>query len=186
MAIHYTADTIKSPEGVDCAVLDVARVDFSNAATGRKAAETLVKEAKGGEVIITRNTKGEPEGDPYIAQKGDAIFVNLHNPDDVYVPGNADGSRWQFSELQQRGYEIVVNTPEGVRVKSAEFSRLLVEAVQKPTCIKDAWGAGQHQFLYPGATLKDNGGGRVTGIDKTAFDATWEVAKGARPAAPGL
>lgn len=44
-----------------------------------------------------------------------------------------------------------------------------------PTCIKNAWGEGSHQFLSLGATLKiDLETGRVTGISKDAFDRTWE------------
>ncbi len=181
MSLPYVSEKIESPDGVLCQVLDSARVDFSAAAEGRKKAETLVREARGGEEIVTRNKSGQVES-IYTAKPGDAIFINLHNPDDVYVPGNADGTRWQFSELAERGYEVTAREADGaVRVKSAVYAPLLPEAVEKPTCIKDAWGAGQHQFLYPGATLKGNGPGRVTGIDKTAFDATWEV----RKAGPG-
>lgn len=45
-----------------------------------------------------------------------------------------------------------------------------------PTCIKDVWGSGRHQFLFEGASLKKNPETKkVTGIDKEAFDNTWEV-----------
>lgn len=177
MQLPYLSEKIASPDGIPCEVLDTLKVDFGQASVqGRKKAETLVKEAKGGEEIVTRNKEGQVES-TYIAQKGDAIFVNLHNAADVYVPGNADGSRWKFSELAQRGYEVVRNDAKkgGAIVKSAQIFKLFTEAVEKPTCIKDAWGPGQHQFLFNGATLKKNDNGSVTGIDKSAFDATWET-----------
>lgn len=176
MTLSYTGEMITSPDGEDCAVLDTIALDFSRAAQGRKAAETLVREAKGGEEIFTRNSAGKVES-VYAAKPGDAIFINLHNFDDCYVPGHSDGTRWQFSELEERGYEIVGKDKAhgGVLVKNTATFNLLHEAVEKPTCIKDAWGKGAHAFLHKGATLKDNGGGRVTGIDKEAFDATWEI-----------
>ncbi len=178
--LSYTGETIINDDGVECAVLDKSSVDFTGAAEGRKTAETLVRRAEGGEEIHTRNSEGQIES-TYVAKEGDAIFINLHNFDDIYVPGNDDGSRWQFSELEQRGYEIVGDDQEngGVRVKNTQTSRILHEVIDRPTCIKDSWGEGAHAFLYEGATLKDNGGGRVTGIDKEAFDNTWEITKAA-------
>ncbi|MBI1215903.1 MAG: hypothetical protein GC185_08815 [Alphaproteobacteria bacterium] len=188
MGLPYKEEYIDSPDGTRCKVLDVAAVDFSGAAQGRKATETLVRCAQGGERIETKNTKGKIES-VYTARKGDAIFTNLHNPDDVYVPGNTDGTRWQFSALESKGYEITADDYEhgGVRVKSTKTASLLQEAVREPSCIKDAWGAGQHQFLFTGATLKVDDKGHVTGIDKKAFDATWEITSSppARPAAQG-
>lgn len=175
-ALPYTDDHVTSPEGIACRVLDVAALDFSGAATGRKATETLVRRAAGGEKIVTRNTAGLIES-VYETKPGDAIFINLHNPDDAYVPGNADGTRWQFSELAAKGYEITGEDAAlgGVRVKSNATFKILHEAVASPTCVRDAWGPGQHAFLHAGATLKLNANGSVSGIDKTAFDATWEV-----------
>lgn len=185
MTLAYKEEWVDNPEGIACQVLDGAKVDFSSAVSGRKSAETLVRRAEGGEIIQTKNSDGQVES-TYAAKDGDAIFINLHNLDDIYVPGNEDGSRWQFSELEDKGYEIVGDDHEndGIRIKSTSVSKLLVEAVQDPTCIKDAWGEGQHQFLFKGATLKFNDDGHVTGIDKEAFDATWEVmsrSQGVRP-----
>jgi hypothetical protein len=181
MQLPYTQETVSSPDGLDCKVLDSKAVSFANAFEGRKATETLVRRAEGGEAIETKNGEGKVES-VYTAQAGDAIFVNLHNPDDVYVPGSPDGSRWQFKDLASKGYEITGDDHErgGVRVKSTTMSKLLLEAVEEPTCIKNAWGEGQHQFLFAGATLKLNNNGSVTGIDKSAFDATWEITS--RPA----
>ena len=175
MKLAYTGETISGPDGKLFPVLNEPAVDFKAAAEGRKSAETYVLRAQGGEAIETKNTTGQKEnGDVHIAKSGDAIFQNLHNPDDRYVPNNS----LKFDALEQSGYEIVRKEAEDrVFIKSKTKSKILVEAVSEPICIKDAWGAGQHQFLYPGATLKLNDNGKVTGIDKSAFDATWEVSK---------
>ena len=178
MPLPYKEEFIASPDGISCKILDTAHVDFSSAAEGRKATETLVRCAVGGERIETKNSERKVES-VYIAKAGDAIFINLHNLDDIYVPGNPDGSRWQFKDLTSKGYEITGDDQEngGVRVKSSRTAKLLHEAVEQPTCIKDAWGKDQHQFLFVGATLKKDDNGNVTGIDKEAFDATWEITR---------
>lgn len=176
MELPYTQEFIQSPDGIACKVLDVAGVDFSQSIEGRKSVTTLVRCAEGGEHIETKNVEKQVES-VYTAKKGDAIFINLHNPEDMYVPGNPDGSRWQFKDLTTKGYEITGEDHEngGVLVKSTNVAKLLHEIIQQPTCIKNAWGEGQHQFLFQGATLKQNENGNITGIDKTAFDATWEI-----------
>ena len=71
-------------------------------------------------------------------------------------------------------YGIKNNT--AIKVKSTSIAYLLPEISIIPTCIKDAWGVGAHQFLFEGATLKkDLKTGKVTGIDKVAFNETWEI-----------
>jgi hypothetical protein len=122
MPLPYLCETVLSPDGVPCAVLDTPRVDFSVAARGRKRAHTLVREAKGGEEIVTRNALGQVET-AYVARQGDAIFCNMHNPDDTYVPGHADGTRWKFSELTARGCEVVETRPESPRTPSKRHGR---------------------------------------------------------------
>lgn len=176
MGLPYTGETLANPEGKVCPVLDPSRVDFSNAVLGRKKTETLVRRAKGGELIETRNKEGQVET-TYTTKPGDAIFVNLHDEKDTYCPGNADNTRWQFDDFLTKGYEVTAGSIEGgaVKVKSTAAAKILPEAVAEDLCVKDAWGPGQHQFLYKGATLKLGGNGVVTGIDKSAFDATWEV-----------
>ena len=173
MKLPFTDETIDNANGTPCRVLDSSRVDFQSAAFGRKTALTLVKKAEGGEAT-GQNFKDGPEGAEYVAQPGDAIFIN--SPDDIYVPGNKDGSRLQYEDLEAKGYEKTRESTDGdgILVKSPT-APLLVKVVDEPICIKDAWGAGQHQFLYPGATLKLNDGGAVTGINKDGFDGKWEV-----------
>lgn len=177
-ALPYTESVITNPDGVACRVLDTSKIDFADAANGQKTALTLVQLAKGGEEIITRNSAGQIES-TYTTQAGDAIFENLHNPDDRYVPGNADGTRWQFSDLRAKGYEIVDTENRNGRayatIRNASQFRILHEVIDQPTCLKDAWGEGQHVFLYPGASLKLNDNGSVSGIDKEAFDNTWKL-----------
>jgi len=70
----YTGETAISPDGIECAVIDTSRVNFDLAALGRKSAETLVKEAKGGERIETKAPDGRIES-VYVAKSGDAIFT---------------------------------------------------------------------------------------------------------------
>jgi hypothetical protein len=176
MQLSYTRGVLISPDSITCQILNTAQIDFSNAALARKSAETLVRRAEGGERIITKSTAGRIEH-IYTAKAGDAIFINLHNPTDTYVPGNADGTRWQFQELEQKGYVITGDDPVngGIRIKSTETFKILHEVVEKPTCIKNAWGVGQHIFLFAGASLKLHANGHVSGIDKSAFDNTWEM-----------
>ena len=53
---------------------------------------------------------------------------------------------------------------------------MLFDVIKEPTCIKNAWGEGQHQFLYEGAVLKkDLKTQKITGIDKEAFKKTWMI-----------
>lgn len=154
-------------------VLDAENVSFDNAVYGIKSKTTKVVCAKGGEKIVTRNKEGKVES-VTVAEKGDAIFCNSET--DVYIPHNSDGSSWKFNNIESYGYDIVSQDNNSVVIRSNNKALLLVGAVDRNTCIKDAWGEGQHQFLYKGATLKkDLNTGKVTGIDKDAFEATWAV-----------
>jgi hypothetical protein len=176
MTVAYTNERIVSPDGMSCAVLDTSKVDYSSAVLGRKSAQTLVRRAAGGEQIETKNDRGQTES-VYVTKPGDAIFVN--GPSDVYVPADKDGTRWAFSELERRGYETVGHgaTADEVIVKNTKAFKILPEVITEPTCIKDAWGPGSHQFLYEGATLKSDDAGRTTGIDRDAFNRTWELVR---------
>lgn len=176
--LFYTDEVIKNEDGVDCKVLDTDKVDFTDAYVGRKSAETLVVKADGTEKIETINSAGLVES-VYEPNMGDAIFVNSET--DKYVPRDSMGNAWQFDSIESYGYEkstdvFLQDGKPAVKVKSTKLASLLPEIISVPTCIKAAWGVGAHQFLFAGATLKkDNETGKVTGIDKEAFDRTWEI-----------
>ena len=173
-----TGETVRHSDGVDYAVIDTSRVDFeSEAATfGKKTKPTLVRVAKAGEEIIT--SPGAVEESRTVAKGGEMIFVNRlpNGKEDAFIPRDGSGVANGQQVLDQR-YELVGGDVNGegalFRPKGAP-SRLLHEVVDRPTVIKDAWGPGQHQFLDKGATLKTENG-RVTGIDKAAFDETWNI-----------
>lgn len=176
--LYYIDEIIKNEDGIECQVLDTTKVDFSTSCVGRKKKETLILKANGDEKIETINSEGLVES-TYITNPGDAIFVNSEK--DSYVPRDTNGNAWQFDSIESYGYEITSdifyhNGNEAINVKSTKLSSLLPEIITIPTCIKDAWGQGAHQFLFNGATLKkDTDSGKVTGIDKGAFDETWEI-----------
>lgn len=174
MSLPYEDESVVSPDGIPCRVLDVGRVDFTKAQTGRKSAQTIVRRAVGGERLETKNREGEVES-VYVAKADDAIFINRHNPQDAYVPSGSDGIRWKFNEIASKGYAVIGQENNDLIVKSTTTAKILHEIIQEPTCIKNAWGAGDHQFLFAGATLKKDDKGKITGIAKDAFDATWEI-----------
>ena len=168
-------DMIVNYHDISSKVLDVTQFDFSNSVTARKK-PTLVRKAMGGEKIETRNKKGEIESVDE-ASPGEAIFINMHNENDMYVPADSDGTRWQFDELQSKGYETQGEDlkRDAVIVQNIESFKILPNAIQEPSCIQNAWGEGEHQFLFAGAALKQDKNGRITGIDKDAFDQTWDI-----------
>ena len=174
----YKDEYVVSPDGIKCQVLDTDSVDFSDALLGRKSKETQVLRAKQGDPVPTINGEGKVES-VYIANEGEAIFFN--NDKDKYVPRDGNGNAWMFDNVTDYGYEYTSSIynfqgRETINVKSTSKALVLPEIVDRPTCIKDAWGEGAHQFLSSGATLKqDPKDGKVTGIDKTAFDNTWEL-----------
>ena len=184
MELKYTNESITSPNGIDCFVLDTKSIDFSSAPLGQKTKDTLVIRAKAGEMIDTINSDGNVES-TYITEEGDAVFYN--NEKDRYVPVCDDGRRLKFNEIEGHNYRVTgfpsfmeihdaTKRPYGVFVVNTDKYRVLPEIIVLPTCLKDAFGPGQHQFLFEGATLKqDPQTGLVTGIEKKAFDETWEV-----------
>lgn len=178
MDLIYENETIISPDGIVCRVLDTSKIDFSEAAFGRKNKETIVMKAVGNEEINTVNSNGMIES-TYITNPGEAIFYN--NDEDIYVPRDGNGNAWMFDCITSYGYEISEGVHQfkahvAVKVKSTNIAQVLPEIITIPTCIKNAWGEGSHQFLYEGAALKKNLiTGRVTGVDKVAFCNTWEI-----------
>lgn len=177
MDLVYTNESITNEDGISCRVLDIDKLDFSSGVLGRKRTITKVIRAYHGEVIETINSKGFVESS-YVTEEGDAIFINGSH--DVYVPRDENGVSWKFDSINSYGYDIchsyVENHRDCVDVISNKISILLPHIILIPSCIKDAWGEGFHQFLFEGATLKqDRDTLRVTGIDSKAYDRTWEV-----------
>jgi len=166
-------EIIKNENGIECEVLNLNSLDFSNAKIGIKCTLTKVLKALGGEKIITTNKDGLIEA-IYIANENDAIFVNSNI--DKYVPRDDCGNTFKYNEIAKYGYEIVERESDYLIVRSNNKALLLVEEIKKPTCIKNAWGKGSHQFLFEGATIKkDIKTGKITGIEKDAFKATWLI-----------
>lgn len=168
---------VTSPQGDEVPVLDTNSVDKSGAQWGRKSQPTLVIRASGGEKMGQSFKDGKETYD-YIAEEGDAIFVNSET--DMYVPPMEGGKRLKIANLVEQGYAIAGEDQErgGLLVK-LPAAQLLVEVVQEPVCIKNAWGPGEdlnnHQFLYKGATLKvDPKSGAITGINSEGFE-KWEL-----------
>lgn len=167
----YTGATIQHTDGKNYAVLDTTKLNFDSpdAAYGKKTKPTEVRIAKPGELVVT--IINGVEESRVTAKDGEPIFINTL-PDgkkDTFIP--PDGKK-----VLAEKYELVSGDPAReatYRPKSAP-SKILLEAVQKPTVIKDAWGPGQHQFLDAGATLKQDGA-KATGIAKAAFNETWSV-----------
>ncbi|MFZ4540530.1 MAG: hypothetical protein ACOYNL_01815 [Rickettsiales bacterium] len=172
----YTGEMMTHSDGINYAVLDTTKLDFSNSAYGKKTKATLIKIAKPGEEIIAN--PGKVEESRVTAKGGEYIFINqLPNGQvDAYMPREADGTPNGKKTIEEK-YELVGGdlNAEGAFFRPKGLpSKILYEAITKPTVIKDAWGLGSHQFLGEGSTLKaDNG--RATGIDKTAFDTTWSL-----------
>ncbi|MDO4995999.1 MAG: hypothetical protein Q4E69_02360 [Bacilli bacterium] len=180
MSVKYLDEYIESPDGITCKVLDVDNIDFSSGVVGRKSKDTLVLRANGNEKINTINSQGLIET-TFTTSEGNAIFYN--NENDIYVPRDEKGTPWNFDDIENYGYELLTvpfkhNDNLAVRVKSTKMAYLLPEVIDRPSCIKDAFGKGNNQYLYEDATLKkDPITGKVTGIEKKAFDETWEITK---------
>lgn len=171
----YFDKFIENEDGIKFQVIDTEKIKFENV-IGRKNAITKIVKAKGGEKIVTYSKQGEIES-VMTAEKDDCIFVNSET--DKYIPGDENG-HWKFNTLTNRGYEIVQNEGDIVFVKSTNYAYLLVDVVNKPTCILNAFGEGAHQFLFNGATIKkDIKTGKVSGISNEAFHSTWEVSENA-------
>lgn len=178
LELNYTNEIILNEDGIECHVLDTSTIDFSRAKLGRKSSETTILKANGGEKIDTLTSEGLVES-TYITNPGETIFFNSEK--DKYVPRDSNGVAWQFDKIESYGYEITTkpfdfNGNIAIKVKSTKVAKVLHEIISVPTCIKDAWGPSSHQFLFVGATLKqDLDNGKVTGIDKGSFDKTWEI-----------
>lgn len=176
-----------SPEGIKYPVLDIQALDFTSAPWGQKISETRVRCAIPGEAVYTYNSKGKLEGEPYLCEGGEAIFQNLHDLKDQYVPANAEGQRLKFSELERHGFATVSRHEHdgSIRVVNTQKYKILTDIVDQPLCIRNVRGLGKHQFLPAGSALKLGKSGRVSGVEPTAFEKTWAIIKkpdGAKPA----
>lgn len=175
----YTGQKIRHSDGVDYAVIDTSKLDFTEATLGKKTKDTLVKAAAPGEVIVTN--PGTTEESHVTAKGGELIFINElpGGKKDRYIPRAPDGTP-NGQNILSEAYELVsgdVNRAGAYYRPKGPPSQILHEAVSRPSVILEAWGPGSHQFLTKGATLKlDNG--RVTGIDKNALNETWSVLAG--------
>ncbi len=196
MTLTYKNEFIKDAEGHPHAVLDVTRSDFANDETathGKKTAPTFAFRGKAGQKVIT--SQGGNTETSFVCDGGEIVFVNrLPNGQmDIYVPRDNSG-RSTGEQILKDDYKLLsgsLSEPPGALFQpNARPARILLEAITQPTVIVDAYGAGQHQFLAEGATLKISGS-TVTGINQAAFDATWSVTdedgnvtRPARPPAP--
>lgn len=172
--LPYTDEIIEF-EGKTYKVIDTAKLEFLTAKVGVKSKLTKVYCAKGGEKIETTNEKGEVES-VVVAEKGDAIFYN--NEHDQYIPAGEDGKHWKYSEIESHGYSIQEHNDEEnyVVVRSNNKALLLVGCVEENSAIKNAFGDGKPQYLYEGATIKkDIKTCNISGIDRAAFENTWEI-----------
>lgn len=172
MSVEFTGEYIEK-DGEKFPVVDVTKLDFSDALIGVKSKLTKVYRANGGEKITTRNENGEVES-VLVANNGDAIFFN--NTNDIYIPTDSNGNRFKYSQIESYGYSIQERTADYVVVRSNNKALLLVGCVDQKCAIKDAFGKGQSQFLYEGATIKkDIKTGNISGIDRKAFESTWII-----------
>lgn len=178
MKVKYLDEYIENQDGINCHVIDINSLDFDCACLGRKITEIIVVKANGGECIETINSDGKVESS-YMTKLGDAIFYNSEI--DKYVPRGKDGTAWKYDEIEKYDYEIVseeflFNSNKAVKVKRKSMARILPEVILEPSVIKDVFGSSMHQFLFPGATLKqDIKTGRITGIGKEEFKSSWEI-----------
>lgn len=190
--VPYTGEIVTDPHGQPSHVIDVDRIDFNDPAAlwGLKTDRTFVRVASGQETIQTV-VDGCTEMKAFDIKPGDLIFGNYTNDDavdlshDVYAPTHPDGRGWTLADLPKFGYQIVGedNVNGGLQAIDTVPHRLFRESVQMNSCIPDRSGNGRHQFLYPGATLREKTMGGVVGVHKHAFDTTWTIVPNAAPTA---
>ncbi|HTK85902.1 MAG TPA: hypothetical protein VL625_12535 [Patescibacteria group bacterium] len=174
-----TGRTVTSPEGVECSIIDVSKLDFGNddeAAWGKKTRPIKAWIARPGEKVATALAQGTESY--YECAGGEVVFENElpHGLKDIYVPRSPTGES-TGAALLKRDYLPVdhgLNGEHGCFAPNSKPVKILHEIINRPACIVDCWGPGKHAYFYPGATLKI-ADGRVTGIDKDAFDFTWSI-----------
>ena len=148
-------------------------VNINSAYTGES-----IKHSDGIDYAEIVTSPGKVEESRVTAKGGEYIFINQlpGGKEDAFIPRDSSGIA-NGAQILADKYELVggnINAEGAFYRPKGVPSKLLHEAISKPTVIKDAWGPGSHQFLAEGATLKSENG-RVTGIDKAAFDETWSL-----------
>ncbi len=183
MAIPEQAFTddppIRHTDGLDYAVLDPTKLDFTgpNIVFGKKTHATRVHIAKPGEVICAQ-PGGFSEVADYTAAGGEIVLTNeLHNGRiDSYVLRTQDGHPVGMDVLEEH-YALIGGDIHGEGAYYCPIDPcvpLLHEAIDRPTCIMNEYGVGIHAFYKEGATLKLLHG-KVSGIERDAFDETWQL-----------
>ncbi|MBK68094.1 MAG: hypothetical protein CMP22_08210 [Rickettsiales bacterium] len=177
--LTFTGEFRRDPQGNMCPVLDVSKLDFEQAPLYQKKPTKVIRVCEKGIFGLQRFANGL-ETYPREAKIGEALFIN--GVEDTYVPTSKDGGRLMFDDLEANGYDVISKYGDQALVKSPP-AKLLVGVVNQPICLKCVWGdddvPANHQFLYPGAVLKQKPGKtRVTGMDKKGFE-KWGLIKGA-------
>ena len=177
---HYKDEFIDNGNGVLCQVIDIAKVaevfETDEIKWGKKTKPILIRTAKAGEVIETVVSAKESH---YVCTGGEAIFINELEGGklDIFVPRTPENVPSGWDILSKR-YEVIgPNDEKGGTYYRPIFApcKLLHETIGSNSCVMNCWGEGNHAFLYEGATLKQEADGRITGIDKLAFDQTWSI-----------
>lgn len=170
----YIDRYIETPDGIRAQILDPSRIDFSNSVMARKISKILIEKAVGGEEIVTRNIYGQVET-IYTTQPGDAIFNYPHCLDDRYVPADSIRRRWKYDDVLIRD-DLNIEFSDGCTyLVGGSPCQVLPNVIDRVTCLENLWGQGQHQFLYPGATLVLRDNLQVSGVDQAAFMMGWEL-----------
>lgn len=174
--LAYTGEKILHSDQKAYDVLDTTQIDFKNCTIklAQKTGNILVRIAIKRETINT--IPYSIVESHYTAKGGELIFINSQfNEMDAYVPRDIHGNP-NGKQLLHENYKLIDgNLSSGaIYCPIAKPIKILHEYITQPTCIKNVWGVGNHQFLQEGATLKIESN-PITGIDKIAFKETWKI-----------
>lgn len=164
---YYTGKTIKR-DGVDYYVLDSAKLDFAESIIGSRSRQP-VKTAEEGYVTY-RRVNGRYT--TYTCKGGEAIFVSSTGKECVPCDANGQPNGWR---LLNHSHHIGQSESGELYCSYSNLHRhLLIEAIQRPTVIMDAYGPGKHEFMQPGTTLEKTPDG-VRGIERRVLDTRWRI-----------
>ena len=175
----YTENFIEQ-NGLRYQVLATKRVNFGDDGScsyGKKTSSTKVWRAAPGDVIVTDHN-GTEETPPYTAEGGEVVFCNElpNNRLDVYVPRDQKGVP-NGDRILETAYTLIssdLNEGEAYYVPNSTPVKVAA-GIDRLTCLENAYGEGNHQFLKDGDILKQDASSRVTGIDREAFNFTWSL-----------